>query len=128
MAARWGVLQGIIGSLALIAVLLAAFGPAARVLWLAVVLVLVLGLVPSILVPLLQTRLLDVAHEGQALAAALNHSTLNLATALGAWLGSVVLAAGWGYGAPSLVGAGLAVLGALVAVWSRVREGGTRRI
>ena len=108
--------------LALIALLLAAFGPAAGVLWLAVVLVFVLGLLPSILVPLLQTRLLDVAHEGQALAAALNHSTLNTANALGAWLGSVVLAAGWGYGAPSLVGAGLAVLGVAVALSSLLLE------
>jgi DHA1 family inner membrane transport protein len=122
VAARWGVLPGIIGSLTLIALLLAVFGPAARVLWLAVALVLVLGLLPSILVPLLQTRLLDVAHEGQALAAALNHSTLNTANALGAWLGSIVLAAGWGYGAPSLVGAGLAVLGVAVALWSLALE------
>ena len=37
---------------------------------------------------------MDVAHEGQSLAAALNHSTLNIANALGAWLGGVVLSAG----------------------------------
>ena len=105
-----------------IAVLLAVFGWAAQTLWLAVVMVFVLGLLPSIVVPLLQTRLMDVAHEGQSLAAALNHSTLNTANALGAWLGSIVLAAGWGYGAPSLVGAVLAVLGVGVAVLSAVLE------
>ncbi len=105
IANRVGVLKGIIGALGLIAVLLALFGWAAHTLWLAVVMVFVLGLLPSIVVPLLQTRLMDVAHEGQSLAAALNHSTLNTANALGAWLGSMVLAAGWGYGAPSLVGA-----------------------
>lgn len=119
---RWGVLRGMLGSLALIAVLLAVFGPAARVLWLAVVLVVLLGLLPSILVPLLQTRLMDVAHEGQSLAAALNHSTLNIANALGAWLGSLVLAAGWGYAAPSAVGALLAVAGLAIAVTSAVLE------
>jgi DHA1 family inner membrane transport protein len=118
VANRVGVLQGIIGALALIAVLLAVFGWAAQTLWLAVTMVFVLGLLPSIVVPLLQTRLMDVAHEGQSLAAALNHSTLNMANALGAWLGSIVLAAGWGYGAPSLVGAGLAVLGVGVALLS----------
>ena len=32
--------------------------------------------------------------------------------ALGAWLGGLVIAAGWGYTAPSWVGAGLSVLGA----------------
>ena len=74
--------------------------------------------VPTILVPMLQTRLMDVAHEGQSLAAALNHSTLNLANALGAWLGSVVLSAGYGYEWPSRVGAVLAVAGLLIAVWS----------
>jgi len=119
---RFGILRGIIVSLALIAVLLAVFGPAAHVLWLAVTMVFLLGLLPSILVPLLQTRLMDVAHEGQSLAAALNHSTLNTANALGAWLGSVVLASGWGYGAPSLVGAVLAVLGVGVAVLSALLE------
>jgi DHA1 family inner membrane transport protein len=118
VANRVGVLNGIIGALGLIALLLGVFGFAARTLWLAVALVFVLGLLPSIVVPLLQTRLMDVAHEGQSLAAALNHSTLNTANALGAWLGSLVLAAGWGYGAPSLVGAGLAVLGVGVAVAS----------
>jgi DHA1 family inner membrane transport protein len=122
VANRVGVLKGILGALGLIAVLLAVFGWAAHTLWLAVVMVFVLGLLPSIVVPLLQTRLMDVAHEGQSLAAALNHSTLNTANALGAWLGSIVLAAGWGYGAPSLVGAGLAVLGVGVAVLSALLE------
>ena len=128
VANRVGVLKGIIGALGLIAVLLALFGWAAQTLWLAVVMVFVLGLLPSIVVPLLQTRLMDVAHEGQSLAAALNHSTLNTANALGAWLGSMVLAAGWGYGAPSLVGAGLAVLGVGVAVLSAVLERRARRL
>ena len=127
VANRVGVLRGIIIALSLVGVLLAVFGWAAQVLWLAVVMVFVLGVLPSIVVPLLQTRLMDVAHEGQSLAAALNHSTLNMANALGAWLGSLVLAAGWGYGAPSLVGAGLAVLGVAVAVLSAVLERRGRR-
>ena len=128
VANRVGVLRGIIIALSLVAVLLAVFGWAAQVLWLAVVMVFVLGVLPSIVVPLLQTRLMDVAHEGQSLAAALNHSTLNMANALGAWLGSLVLAAGWGYGAPSLVGAGLAVLGVAVAMLSAVLERRARRV
>jgi DHA1 family inner membrane transport protein len=120
--ARRGVLRGIIVTLALIAALLAVFGWAVQVAWLGVAMVFVLGLLPSVLVPLLQTRLMDVAHEGQSLAAALNHSTLNTANALGAWLGSIVLAAGWGYGAPSRVGPVLAVLGVGVALWSAALE------
>ena len=82
--------------------LLFAFGPAVQASQgLALVAVFLLGLLPSVMVPMLQTRLMDVAHEGQALAAALNHSTLNIANALGAWLGSVVLSAGLGYEWPS---------------------------
>ena len=81
-----------------------------------------LGMLPSMLVPMLQTRLMDVAHEGQSLAAALNHSTLNVANALGAWLGSLVLAAGWGYAWPSRIGVVLAVLGLAVTAWSALLQ------
>jgi DHA1 family inner membrane transport protein len=61
----------------------------------------------------LQMRLMETAGEAQMLGAALNHSALNLANALGAWLGGLVIAAGLGYRAPSVVGAGLAALGLL---------------
>jgi DHA1 family inner membrane transport protein len=116
---RFGLLRGITLSLVTIAVMLALFGPAVQASQaLALVAVFLLGLLPSVLVPMLQTRLMDVAHEGQALAAALNHSTLNIANALGAWLGSIVLAAGLGYEWPSRVGAVLAVLGVGIALWS----------
>ena len=80
------------------------------------------GVPPTILVPVLQTRLMDVAHEGQSLAAALNHSTLNVANALGAWLGSVVLSAGLGYEWPSRVGAALAVAGLVLALISGLMD------
>jgi DHA1 family inner membrane transport protein len=52
-----------------------------------------------------------VAGEAQTLGAAMNHSSLNVGNALGAWLGGLVIAAGWGYRAPSLVGVVLALLG-----------------
>jgi DHA1 family inner membrane transport protein len=82
-------------------------------LWLLVLLVGVLG---SVLAINFQLRLMHVAGDAQMLGAALNHSALNIANGLGAWLGSLVIAAGHGYRAPSLVGAGLAVLGLLVFV------------
>ena len=40
--------------------------------------------------PALQTHSLDVAPDAQMLAASLNHSALNVANALGAWLGGAV--------------------------------------
>ncbi len=107
--AAHGLMRGIFLCLAMIAVILALFGYAAHNKVTAVLVVFLLGMVPTILVPMLQTRLMDVAHEGQSLAAALNHSTLNMANALGAWLGSVVLEAGYGYEWPSRVGVVLAL-------------------
>ena len=66
----------------------------------------------SVLVINLQLRLMQVAGSAQTLAAAINHAALNLANALGAWLGGVVIAAGLrATPRPSWVGAGLAVLG-----------------
>ena len=65
----------------------------------------------SVLVVTLQLRLMEVAGEAQMLGAALNHSALNAANALGAWLGGLVIAAGLGWTAPAVVGAGLAAVG-----------------
>jgi DHA1 family inner membrane transport protein len=66
--------------------------------------------------PALQTRLMDVAADAQTLAAALNHSAFNIANALGAWLGGVAIAAGWGWTSTGPIGASLAGGGLLVFV------------
>jgi DHA1 family inner membrane transport protein len=58
---------------------------------------------------------MDVAADAQTLAAALNHSALNVANAAGAWIGGLVIAAGFGYTAPAAAGALLAA-GALVVL------------
>jgi MFS transporter, DHA1 family, inner membrane transport protein len=68
----------------------------------------------SVLVVCLQMRLMAVAGDAQMLGAALNHSALNLANALGAWLGGLVIAAGLGWTAPALVGAALSAAGLVV--------------
>jgi MFS transporter, DHA1 family, inner membrane transport protein len=64
--------------------------------------------------PALQTRLMDVAADAQTLAAALNHSAFNIANALGAWLGGLAIAAGYGFASTGWVGAVLAVAGLMV--------------
>jgi len=76
-----------------------------------VVLVFAVGVLGSVLAVNLQLRLMHAAGDAQMLGAALNHSALNVANGLGAWLGSLVIAGGLGYRAPSLVGAALAVAG-----------------
>ena len=63
------------------------------------------------IVPALQTRLMDVAADAQTLAAALNHSAFNIANALGAWLGGVTIAAGYGWTSTGWVASALSVCG-----------------
>lgn len=84
--------------------------------------VLIVGFVSSVLSPTIQTRLMDVAGDNQSIAAALNHSALNIGNSLGAFLGGVVIALGWGLTAPAWTGAALAVAGLLIALLSYRRE------
>ncbi|WEX77866.1 MFS transporter [Sinorhizobium numidicum] len=78
--------------------------------WVAIVNVLLIGGGFAV-VPGVQTRLMDVSGEAQTLAAALSHSAFNLANALGAWLGGLSIAAGYGWTSTGLVGAVLGIAG-----------------
>jgi len=62
----------------------------------------------------LQTRLMDVAGDAQALAAAAHHSAFNMANALGPWLGGLAIGAGYGLTSTGWIGAGLSVAGLCV--------------
>jgi DHA1 family inner membrane transport protein len=81
--------------------------------------VFLIGASGSLCLPALQTRLMDVAGDAQSLAAAGNHAALNIANAIGASLGGLVLAAGFGYTSPAVVGALLAAAGLAVMALSR---------
>ena len=105
-----------------IAVALVVYAIAAHWPWSAFVMVFVVGAAGSLLIPALQTRLLDASPDAPSLASSLNHAALNVANALGAFLGGLVIAWGWGYVAPALVGAVLAVLGLGVALLSGLLE------
>jgi DHA1 family inner membrane transport protein len=72
----------------------------------------------SILVVNLQLRLMDVSGDAATLGASMNHASLNVANALGAWIGGVTIAAGYGYRSPALAGFGLSLLGIAVLLWS----------
>jgi DHA1 family inner membrane transport protein len=75
----------------------------------------------------MQTRLMDVSGDAQALAAALNHSAFNVANALGPLLGGMAIAAGYGWTSTGWVGCALALAG--LAIWAvSVRmDAGVRR-
>ncbi|MCW2633804.1 MAG: Arabinose efflux permease family protein [Blastococcus sp.] len=109
--ADWALFRSLVGTLVTVGVLLAGVAltsPSAPALFVGVFLVSVFA---SALAICLQLRLMETAGEAQMLGAALNHSALNVANALGAWSGGLVIAAGFGYRAPSVVGAGLAAAG-----------------
>ncbi|WP_265522089.1 MFS transporter [Oerskovia flava] len=75
-----------------------------------------LGVTSQVLGLALQTRLMDLSPAAPSLGAALCHSALNVGNASGAFLGGLVIAAGWGYLAPAWTGVGLTVAGLLVLV------------
>ncbi|MFI7547303.1 MFS transporter [Actinoplanes sp. NPDC049599] len=68
--------------------------------------------------PALQARLIAVAPGAQLMGAAVNQSAMNVANSLGAALGGLVIARGYGYLAPTWVGVGLAVAGLGLAALS----------
>ena len=113
-AVDWSVLRSIVIGCVGMGITLTAFALTAQwavPAWLGVFLTAGLG---SFLVIGLQLRLMQVAGAAQTLGAAGNHAALNTANALGAWLGGVVIARGYGLLAPSWVGVGLCFLGAAV--------------
>jgi MFS transporter, DHA1 family, inner membrane transport protein len=79
------------------------------------------GALSLALVPVVQAVVLDAARNAPVLASASMQSAFNVANALGAALGGVVLAAGLGYSAPPAVGAVLAALGVGIAMLARRR-------
>ena len=112
--ADWSVLRSLVLSSAAMGAMLALFTVTARDFWAGIATVLVVSAMGGVLVVNLQLRLMLVAGPARALGAALNHASLNVANALGAWLGGLVIAAGYGYTATSWVGAALSLAGLLV--------------
>lgn len=108
------VIRALYLSMGALSVVLALFVLAAHNPWTALILLFGIGASGSAVAPALQTRLMDVAHDAQTLAAALNHSALNIGNATGALVGGLVIGAGLGYTAPAAAGALLALAGIAV--------------
>ncbi|WNG87623.1 MFS transporter [Mycobacterium sp. ITM-2016-00317] len=121
------VVRGLYASMTSLGIVLALFVFAAHNPWTAMLGLFFIGATGSSIGPALQIRLMDVAHDAQTLAAALNHSALNIANAAGAWIGGMVIAAGLGYTAPAAAGAALTVAGLIVLTVSVLLERWTGR-
>lgn len=123
--AERSVFGGVVAGFALMALVLATFWLTSQWLVPALLTLACSAVVASLLVVNLQLQLMHDAGPAETLGAALNHSALNIANALGAWVGGLVIAAGHGYRAPSMAGAALALVGLACLAVYRVVE--TRR-
>ncbi|MFB8119122.1 MULTISPECIES: MFS transporter [unclassified Streptomyces] len=109
-------------SLGALAVVLALFTLTAHNKIAAAVTIALIGALGFATVPPLQKRVLDQAAGAPTLASAVNIGAFNLGNALSAWLGGIVIAAGFGYTAPNWVGAVLAGAALVLAVLSGALE------
>jgi DHA1 family inner membrane transport protein len=106
-----------IAALIFSAVSLALFSVLAHNIWTLCLDVLLIGFSGG-LGTILQTRLMDVAGDAQALAAAAHHSAFNTANAIGPWLGGLAITAGWGLTSTGWIGALLALGGLVVFLFA----------
>ncbi len=116
--ADWSIFRSLIIGGVGMAVTMLLFWLTAPYGWAALPVVFLITVLGSVLVVNLQLRLMDVAGDAQTLGAALNHASLNIANALGAWLGGLVIAAGYGLLAPALVGLVLSLAGVVILLIS----------
>ncbi|MGY1740664.1 MULTISPECIES: MFS transporter [unclassified Blastococcus] len=105
------------GGLVLLAGVLVLFALVGRTPVGAVVLLVVFGAVAFAMGPVVLNGVIEAARvRGGSLVSAANQAAFNVANALGAALGALVISLGWGYTAPMWLGAGLALAGAGIAV------------
>ncbi|WEH40863.1 MFS transporter [Streptomyces sp. AM 2-1-1] len=109
-------------TLGALAVVLALFTVTAHNKVAAAVTIVLIGALGFATVPPLQKRVLDQASGAPTLASAVNIGAFNLGNALSAWLGGMVIAAGFSYTAPNWVGAALAGAALILALVSSLLE------
>ena len=116
--ADWSLFRSLLGSSLGLAGILGAWWLVAPAGWWALPVAFLITVIGSVFVVALQLRLMLVSGDSQTLGAASNHASLNIANALGAWLGGVVIAGGHGYRSPALVAVALSLAGFLIVLVS----------
>jgi MFS transporter, DHA1 family, inner membrane transport protein len=115
-------MPSIVGAIAALAVVLAAFTVTVRAPVPAAITLFLVGVAAFATVPGLQARVLDAAGTAGTMASAVNIGAFNLGNAVGAWLGGLVIDAGLGFPAANGVGAAMAAAGLAVALVSLALE------
>ncbi|HEY9344542.1 MAG TPA: MFS transporter [Inquilinus sp.] len=105
-----GLVMGFGSALVVLAVLAAGGGNV----WVLMPALFGVGITMMIAIPTIQVRLTGFAPEAPTLMGAMNLAALNVANAIGAWAGSLTIAAGYGLLSAVWAGFGLTLLGLLV--------------
>ncbi|MEU7631922.1 MFS transporter [Nocardia sp. NPDC049220] len=105
-----------------LAIVLALFTVTAHNKFAAAITIVLIGALGFATVPPLQKRVLDQAAGAPTLASAVNIGAFNLGNAVAAWLGGLVIAAGFGYTSPNWVGVALVVVALALAILSGTLE------
>jgi DHA1 family inner membrane transport protein len=114
-----GLGRALIGTLAVLALVLVALAAVLAIKGLAVAFIFLLGIAAFATVAPLQLRVLEAAGaEGRTLASSLNIAAFNLGNAFGAWAGGLTIDRGLGLAALPLVAAAITAAGLLLAIWS----------
>ena len=114
-------------NLVLLALVLAGFALTAQSQVLTIVWLFLMGAVGLAAAPGLQVRIMRYAPDAPTMASGANIAAFNVGNALGAWLGGLAIAAGFGAVSPLWVGAGTTVVGILVLVGGSTRRARTPR-
>ena len=116
-------MPAVLGTLAVLAAVMALMQPALQTGVTAALFVGLLGVAAFATVAPLQLRVLEkAAGAGQNLASSLNIAAFNLGNALGAWVGGVVIERGPGLPALGWAAALLTLVGLAIALWSRALD------
>lgn len=119
--ANRGILAGYGGAMAVLAVL----GLWGAQMWVLIVALPFVGATLMAAIPTIQVRMMALAPASQSLMGAMNLASLNVANALGAWVGGLTIGAGWGL--LSTVWAGFVLTGLGLLLFIAIFTGGRAR-
>ncbi|MFF4870345.1 MFS transporter [Streptomyces sp. NPDC090109] len=105
----------LVGIMAALTVVLAAFALTAENKIATIVSLLLMGTIGLSAAPGLMVRIMRYAEDAPTMASGANVAAFNVGNAVGAWLGGLTIAAGHGFVSPLWVGAGLGVAALVVA-------------
>ncbi|NMM87581.1 MFS transporter [Rhodococcus sp. SRB_17] len=113
-AADRALTKSLVWTLAILTVVLIVFAATAESKIMTVISLFLMGAFGFATVPGLQMRIMNYASEAPTMASGANIAAFNVGNALGAWLGGITIAAGFGFTSPIWMGAVVTVVGLLV--------------